>query len=78
LLDKTKNVEHLSIDSYYGIEETSSGDITNSGQNPSQSGNGGLSPPNNGNSGGNHGNGGNGNPKQSHEIYEGSFHSFQE
>jgi len=78
LLDETKNVERLSIDSYYGIEETSSGDITNSGQTPSQSGNGGLSPSNDGNSGGRHGNGGNGNPQQCHEISEGSFHSFQE
>jgi len=78
LLGETKNIECLSIDSYYEIEETSSGDIRNSGQTPSQSGNGGLSPPNNGNSGGSHGNGGNGNPKKIHEINEGSFHSFQE
>ncbi|KAK2376621.1 hypothetical protein QL285_077390 [Trifolium repens] len=48
---------------------------TDPGQTPSQSGEGGLSPPSDGNSGGN---GGGGNQEQVHGISEGSHDSFEE
>jgi hypothetical protein len=77
-LDGTQNLEWLPIDSDDENDEILGANVSNSCQTPSQSGDGGLSPPSNGNSGGSHGNGGNGNPKQSHGMSEGSFNSFQE
>ncbi|CAJ2641675.1 unnamed protein product [Trifolium pratense] len=76
LLDGTQNAQWLPIDSDDDIEEIPSDvDHSNSGHTPSQSGEGGLSPPSDENSGGN---GGGGNQEQVHGISEGSHHSFQE
>jgi len=65
LLDGTQNLERLPIDLDNDNDEILVGDVSNSGQTPRQSGDGGLSPPGDGNSGGSHGNDGNGNPEQS-------------
>jgi len=62
LLDGTQNLEWLPIDSNDENDEILGGDVSNSGQTPSQCGDGGLSPPSDGNSGGSHDKGGNGNP----------------
>jgi len=75
LLYGTQNLEWLPIDS---DDEILGDDVSNSGQTPSQSGDGGSSPPNDGNSGGSYGNGDNGNLEQSHGMSEGSFNYFQE
>jgi hypothetical protein len=77
-LDGTQNLEWLPIDSDDENDEILGGDVSNSGQTPSQSGDGGLSPPSDGNSDGSDGNGGNGDPEQNHGMSEGSFNSFQE
>jgi hypothetical protein len=74
-LDGTQNLEWLPIDSDDENDEIHGCDVSNSGQTPSQSGDGGLSPPSDGNSGGSHGNG---NPEQSHGMNEESFNFFQE
>jgi hypothetical protein len=77
LLDGTQNSQWLPIESDDDIEEIPDNNVddSNSGQTPSQSGEGGLSPPSDGNSGGN---GGGGNQEQVHGISEGSHDSFEE
>ncbi|WJX30024.1 hypothetical protein P8452_18606 [Trifolium repens] len=75
LLDGTQNAEWLHVESDNDdIEEIVGDDIddSNSGQTPSQSGEGGLSPPSDENSGGN------GGGEQVHGVSEGSHNSFQE
>jgi len=73
LLDEAQNGEWLPIHRDDEIDEILSGDVSNLGQTPSQSGDGGLSPLSDGNRGGSHDNG---NPEQSHGMSEWSFHSF--
>ncbi|WJX40233.1 hypothetical protein P8452_27731 [Trifolium repens] len=75
LLDGTQNAEWLPVESDDDdIEEIVGDDVDdlNSGQTPSQSGEGGLSPPSDENSGGN------GGGEQVHGVSEGSHNSFQE
>ncbi|WJX63160.1 hypothetical protein P8452_48080 [Trifolium repens] len=75
LLDGTQNAEWLPVESDDDdIEEIVGDDVddSNSGQAPSQSGEGGLSPPSDENSGGN------GGGEQVHGVSEGSHNSFQE
>lgn len=78
LLEGAENAGWLPVDSDDEFEEPAGGDASNSGQVPSEGGDGGLSTPSEGNSGSSGGNGGVGNLDQSYGVGEGPFFSYNE